>query len=438
VSSPSTAAEKANPRSLPQPLTSICLGLALLGVGAFLYGLRSDPQTAWLAFHTNFIYFATLSQAGLIMAAIFVIVGAKWPGPYRRLAEGLAAWVPVTLVLSIIGYFGGDYLFEWLREGAIHGKEPWLNATRFYVTDIGLLAVLTLLTLMFLKTSARPTLNNLNSGSSFAQNMAKSWTSGWKGDEEERAASKKKLEFISPIICLIFAFGYSVIAFDQVMSMEQSWFSNLFGAWVTWGGILSAVAAMALLSVLHMRSPGLEGHITESRRHDIGKLLFAFSTFWMYLFWAQYLVIWYGNLPEETQFLFNRLGPQFLIDKGQSAAAFAAAWGPWDWDWARLSQNHGWHSMVVWLCCWIVPFAVLMGQKPKKTPWILGPVAAVVLFGLWCERNLLIWPSVVKEDSWLWLSALPICIGLGFLGAFALVFLVYTRVFPSLAVPDEG
>ena len=76
--------EKAKPRALPQPLTAICGFMAVLGVAAFLYGLSTDPQTAWLSFHTNFVYFALLGQGGLIISAIFSTVGARWPGPYRR------------------------------------------------------------------------------------------------------------------------------------------------------------------------------------------------------------------------------------------------------------------------------------------------------------------------------------------------------------------
>ena len=124
-------AEKASPRALPQPLTSICALLVLVGAGAFAYGLSSDPQSTWLAYHSNFVFFATLSQAGLVLSCIFVTVGARWPGPVRRIAEGLGAWIPITLVLAAVGYLGGDYLFEWKREGAVHAKEVWLNEARF-------------------------------------------------------------------------------------------------------------------------------------------------------------------------------------------------------------------------------------------------------------------------------------------------------------------
>jgi len=411
-----------------------------VGVVAFVIGLFSDPQSAWLAFHSNFIYFATLSQAGLVLACIFVVVDAKWPGPLRRLAEALAAWVPISLVLGCIGIFGGEYIFEWVREGAVHGKEPWLNPMRVYISNIGVLALLTALTLYFLKTSTRPLLGGgaMDGGSNFAKSMAARWTQGWKGDAEERAEAKAKLEKVAAIICLIYAVGYSLLAFDQVMSMEQTWFSNLFGAYVSWGGILSAVAATALVAVLYRKQPGFERHITEARLHDIGKMIFAFSIFWFYLFWAQYLVIYYGNLPEETVYFLDRLGPQFVIDKGFTPAAWAKTWELWDFSWARFSEAYGWLSMVTWFCLWIVPFWVLLGQRPKKTPWILGPVAAIVLIGFWLERNLLVWPSVVKDDNTAWLGVIPLLIGVGFTGAYVLVYLIYSRVFPSIGVEQES
>ncbi len=440
MSSGPSVIEKARPGRLPQPLTSILAGLLVVGVAAFVYGLSSNPQIAWLAFHTNFIYFATLSQGALILVCAFVIVGARWPGPLWRIAEGLAAWIPISFVLGCIGYFGGDYLFEWLREGAVHGKEPWLNAPRFYLTDLGLLLLFGVLAVVFLRISARPTLGGGGSDamSGFAKSMAERWTAGWRGDAEEREASRAKLATISPLIVLIFAMGFSVFVFDQVMSMEQTWYSNLFGAFVSWGGILSAVAAIALLSVLHRNSEAIGKGITEERLHDIGKMMFAFSIFWMYLFFSQYLVIWYGNLPEETAFFLDRLGPQFLNDKGTSPLEWALAWSDWNFSWERFDQNYAWLSMVVWACIWIIPFWVLLGARPKKTPWILGPVAVVVLLGFWLERNLLIWPSVIKQENTLYLGPIPILIALGFLGAFGLVFLLYTRVFPSLAIDEDA
>jgi len=435
VSSAAVAPERANPGALPQPFFNICLAFAVLGVVSFVGGLVSDPQTTWLAYHSNFIFYTMLACGGLTLTAIYAIVGAFWPGPYRRFAEALAAFIPVALLLGIIGIFGGEYIFDWQKNGAMHGKEPWLNTTRFYVMDIGLLGIMALLTVMFLKASARPTLRNLaENGEGFAKRMAENWTAGWKGDEEERLAAKKRTAILGPIIALTFGYGFAFFTFDQVMSMEQAWFSNLFGNFVCWGGILSAVAACALSGLFSRNVDGFQGEITERRMHDIGKLMFAFSIFWMYLFWSQYLVIYYGNLPEETYFLRDRLGDQFMIDKGYSAAAFAKSWANWDFEWARLQTGYGWVSMTIWACNWLIPFFVLLGQRPKKTPWIAGPVAATLLFGLWLERNVLIWPSVIKSDMLSWFGMIQVGIALGFFGIFMLVVLYYSRVFPTVAV----
>ncbi|HYB12026.1 MAG TPA: hypothetical protein VEG67_01065, partial [Myxococcota bacterium] len=209
-----------------------------------------------------------------------------------------------------------------------------------------------------------------------------------------------------------------------------TWSANLFGAYFTWGAFLTAISATALLSVLHRNAPGLEGEITKARMHDQGKMIFAFSIFWMYLFWAQYLVTWYGNLPEETQFFSARLGPQFLTEQGYFA------WY-WNFSFARMTASpYGWLSMVVWACCWIIPFWVLLGQRPKKTPAILGGVGLVVVLGFWLERNLLVWPSLAPHDGSSWVGPIQFGIAAGFLGAFSLVYLLFTRVFPALAVPS--
>jgi len=438
VSSQAPAAEKANSIGLPGPLVGVSLAMLVLGILAFAAGLMRDPQSTWLAFHSNFIFTTLLACSGLTLASIYTIVDAKWCGPYRRFAEGLAAWLPFAFLMGLIGVFGGPYIFEWWHH-PMHGKEAWLNPVRVYTTDLFLLGAMALLAASFLKASARPTLRDLaENGEGFAGRMAQKWTSGWRGEEEEREFARKKMGRLAPIICLLFGIGFSLFNFDQVMSMEQAWYSNLFGAYVCWGGILSAVAASALLGVLHRETPGFEGQITEARMHDIGKLLFGFSVFWMYLLFAQYLVIYYGNLPEETFYLRDRLGPQFMVDKGYTEQAFALSWGAWDFEWARLKEAYGWVSMTVWACCWLVPFWLLMGQRPKTTSWIVGPVAFIVLVGFWLERNLLVWPSVVKNDMTAFLGLIPFCIALGFVGAFILVFLFYSRVFPSLPIAPKS
>ena len=150
-------------------------------------------------------------------------------------------------------------------------------------------------------------------------------------------------------------------------------------------------------------------------------MLSAFSIFWMYLFFSQYLVIWYGNLPEETQFFSARLGSEFLM-------------GTWYWEgwWDRLNEPWVKVSLSAWICIWVIPFWFLLGQKPKKTWWFVGTIACVSLFGFWIERNVLIWPSLTTNDH-AFVGVTQVGTALGFLGAFALVNMLYRSRF--LAVP---
>ena len=417
---------RANPRDLPFPLLGACVTLIAIGLIALVGGAFSDPATTWRAFHVNFLYFGMMSQAALCLACALVIIGARWAGPIRHVAEGLSAWVPISFVLFIIGqWMGKEYIHTNWIHGAPPGKEAWLSFDRVFYTDAALLLVGVVLTLMFLRASFRPTLHGAAERATHAKGMFESWTANWQGDAAEAEASQRRLGWLAPVIGLLYAFGFTVVAYDQVMSLTPTWFSNIFGWYFLWGGFLSGIAATALICVLlRATTPGWAAEITKPRMHDLGKMIFAFSIFWMYLFFAQYIVIWYGNLPEETQFYQARLGSLFLQD------SWFVVWDYFDEPYVKV-------ALAAWVCCWVTPFWVLLGQVPKKTPAILGTVAAIVLVGFWLERNVLVWPSLVPDDGMSWLGPIQIGIALGFLGAFSLTFLIFSRIFPTLPLPQR-
>jgi hypothetical protein len=420
--------DQASPRALPTGVFVVAAALAGIGTAIFLWGLISDPATAWRSFHVNYLFWGTLAQGGVVLACALVIVDASWAGPVRRIAESLGAWVPVTLLLALLELAGRQYIYPWIDK-PLPWKAHWLNTPRVFGTDLGIFLVLTLLTIAFLRASLRPALKAGEDGAQgFARSMIGRWTAGWRGDAEEREASARRLRVLAPVICLVYAFGYSMIAFDQVMSLSPTWYSNLFGVFFAWGGFLSAVSLTAVLSVLHRRYPGYEGEITPKRLHDLGKMIFAFSIFWMYLFFSQYLVIWYGNVPEETSFLQARLGTEFL----QSTWYFQG--------WADRIFHQPWVviSLFAWICIWVIPFWFLLGARPKRTWWFLGSVATISVIGFWVERNVLIWPSLVPKDSWAFLGLIQVGTAAAFLGLFIIVYLVFTRIFPSLAVPRRS
>jgi len=417
--------ERANPQALPGTAVVVCGVLVAVGLVSFALGLLSDSETAWRAYHVNYLYFAGLAQGGLCLACAFVIIGARWPGPVRHVPSALAAWVPVTLVLFLFSFFGREAIYTSWIHGAPHGKEGWLNVPRLYLSNLVVLGALTWLSLRFMRLDFRPALEGAAQRAPAAKGWFQRWTAEWRGLQVEREESERQLRVLAPIICLTYAFGYTLVAFDQVMSLTPTWFSNIFGWYFGWGGFLCGVSATALICVLLRRAPAWREHVTAPRMHDLGKMVFAFSIFWMYLFFAQYIVIWYGNLPEETQFLQARLGSQFL----QSTWYFVSD---------RLSEPYAPLSLAAWVGCWIIPFWVLLGQRPKRTPSILGGVALAVLLGFWLERNSLVWASLEPRDGSAWLGAIQVGIAAGFLGAFVLVFLVVSRVFPSLPLPERA
>jgi hypothetical protein len=389
----------------PSALSKLALPMGALALVGLIAGFAiGDAATAWRAFHVNYLYFGAIAQGAVVFSCILTIVGAKWPGPVRRLAESLGAWTVVTPVLFLVDWFvGRAHIYPWLP--VFEHKAKWLNEGRLLAWDLTIFVLLAVLSQVFLAASRK-----LATPSASA---------------DEKEAARIRMKNLAPLICLAYAFGWSFVTFDQIMSLTPTWFSNLFGAFVAWGGLLSAVTATTVLAVLHRNYPGLEGQITRERLHDLGKLIFAFSIFWMYLFFSQYLVIWYGNLPEETQFFQARLGSEFLMDT-------------WYWEgwWTRIGEPWVKISLLAWICIWVIPFWFLLGQVPKKTWWFIGPVALVSLFGFWLERNVLIWPSLVPNDTLAFCGPAQIAIALGFLGAFALAGMLYRSRF--MAVPVKA
>jgi hypothetical protein len=102
---------------------------------------------------------------------------------------------------------------------------------------------------------------------------------------------------------------------------------------------------------------------------------------------------------------------------------------------ARLDEPYVKLSLTAWLGCWVIPFCVLLGARPKRSPAILGGVAAAVLIGFWLERNALVWPALFPGGGSSWLGPIQIAIAAGFAGAFALVYLTFSRAFPVLPPP---
>jgi len=321
---------------------------AILGGIVLALGLRGGhPERTWWAYHANFMFWIGLAQGMVVFAATQKLAKGHWSGVIIRFAEAGVAFTTVAVVLFIGLFIGRQYIFTW-----IHEPRPdvgwWLTTNWFFLRNGAILAVLSWLSWRFVRRDTAPDVRELAAGAAV--------------DRKEDAGPISR---DAAILVLAYAAGHSLLAFDLMMSLAHKWVSNLFGIFYFMGSFLAALMMLAILSIMLRRTMGLDGIYSKRQQHDLGKLCFGFSVFWAYLMFSQYLVIWYGNLPEETYFIFYRL---------------AGAWRP--------------IGIAVFFLVFLIPFIGLLGEKPKKFAPTMLAFAIVSLAGIWLERYLEIVPSI--------------------------------------------
>jgi hypothetical protein len=229
------------------------------------------------------------------------------------------------------------------------------------------------------------------------------WSRGYDITSATVAEQERRIHRLAPIYTVLYAYVFTLVAFDGIMALQPHWFSNLLGGWIFMGAFLGAHMLLALLMIHGAKHLGVADLVSPKQRHDLGKLCFGFTVFWTYLMWAQFLVIWYGNLPEETGFVFARL------------------WGHW----LPLGVAVGWGMFII-------PFFGLLGVRPKKVRVSLGFFALVSLVALWLERYLLVMPSVTVFPGPV-IGQPELGATLLFLGLFLLTYSLFARTFPMIS-----
>ncbi|MCZ6750381.1 MAG: hypothetical protein O7E51_00965 [Acidobacteria bacterium] len=381
------------PRPLRRGILPLLALLTAAGAVAFLLLLNgANPVRAWQIFLVNFLFWSGVAVAGVVLAAIFQVTNARWARPLKRLAEACAAYLPVSFLLFLCIWFGRRSLFSWIDQPPA-AIAAWLNSSFFFLREaVGLLALYGM-SLLFFYRSVR------QDSRALAHRQA--------GDSPRTGLDAGFLHKLGVGLLILYAFVYSLVALDFVMSLDPAWSSTLFGAYYFMGNLYLGLAAVTVFTLYARWRYQLEKTIDSRILHNLGKLLFAFSLLWTYLFWSQYLVIWYGNLPHETGFLILRIAHE---------------------PWSSL-------AVVVLTMNFLVPFLVLLPRSRKENPGTLLGIALVILTGMWLERYLLVAPSLAAAPE-IVLGGAEALITLGFLASFLLAYLTVLSKVPILPVGD--
>jgi hypothetical protein len=384
-------------------------GLAILGLILFVQSLAGGvADRAWQLFHVNWIYFTGLAAGSVAFAAVQKITNAKWSGLIIRFAEAGVAFLPVSLIGLVLIFTAGYSSIYGPMEAALpglqHSKAVWLSHDFMFARlGLGLLA-LSIVGWKLVKADLVPDMyatRALVAGGRRA--LFERWAQGYQPSSSAAFEHESRIRRLAPLYTVIYVYVLTLVAFDGIMALQPHWFSNLLGGFIFMGAFLGAHMLLALLMIYGSAHLGISDLVSPKQRHDLGKLCFGFSVFWTYLMWAQFLVIWYGNMPEETGFVFARL------------------WGHW------LPV-----AKAVGIGMFIIPFFGLLGVAPKKSRITLGFFASVSLTALWLERYLLVMPSVtVLPGPTFGLPELGPT--LAFAGLFLFSYGLFGRSFPMLS-----
>ena len=357
-----------------------CQALLAVGVATFAAALATGNATrAWQAYLLNLLFWMGVAECGVVFSAAYQLTRGRWSDPLRRMAESLWFFLPVAVALFVVLMLFGAKSVFWWAAGPAGEKAHWLNLP--FVTARGLLVFTVVFgpSIAYVYYSQRPTLD------------------------------RGRTRVLAPLVVIAFGIGFSLVGFDLVMSLDPHWYSTLFGWYFFVGAFYTLLAWLAVASALFRQPWGLEQHLDEHQNHDLGKLLFGFCLLTGGFLWAQWLVFWYGNLPEEIHYVIRR-----YYEMPFAPAAWVMTYGGF-----------------------FVPLVVLLSKAVKRKPALLATIGVWILIMMWLERYVWIVPAAWKGEGAPWV--MEVLITVGFLGGFVWMWIIHNRRFPlaALATPPD-
>jgi len=337
----------------------------------------------------NNMYFVGLALLGVFFVAIQYVTQAGWSAALIRIPMSFGNWLPIGLLLTLIIFFlGGHDIFHWTHDylydvndpeydPIIAGKSGYLN-TPFFLARMVVYFVVWFLMFRWIRKKSLE--EDLNGGSNYYY----------------------KLRGISAGFIVFFAVTSSTAAWDWILSIDTHWFSTMFGWYVFASWWVTALAAITLITVV-LKEKGYLKIVNTGVLHDLGKFVFAFSIFWTYIWFSQFMLIYYSNIPEETVYFIERLS----------------------------SDYYGIVFFVNLILNFFFPFLVFMPRESKRHTVFLKIVTIIVLIGHWFDFYLMVTPAVMKENGGFGLLEIGMAVLFGV--AFLFVALTGLSKYPLIA-----
>ena len=324
--------------------------LSVVSLGVVLLGIVVAPERTWPNVLLSAMYFVGLGLAGMLFLAFLYLSAAGWSICFKRVAEAIASTLPVGALLVLFSLGGIGVLYEWSHASVVahdpllQAKAAWLNVPFFIARSVVYLAVWLLFYRAMIRNSRRQ-------------------------DETGGMQAHRKSVALSAGFMAAFAVTFSLSTFDWLMSLQPHWFSTMYAVYNFSGAFVSGLALITIVVILLRRQGPLKGVVNEHHLHDLGKLILGFTTFWAYIWFCQYMLIWYSNLPEEVTYYVGRH----------------------DGAWAVLSTSNV-------LINWLIPFLVLLPRAAKQSESTMLRICFLLLVGRWLNLYLMVQP-VFEEGA---------------------------------------
>ena len=359
----------ATPASPARPMHPFLVLLAVLGIVAFLYGInQGTPARVWGIYLVNLLFWSSLAITGPAVAGMIQVTEGRWSPSIKRVALTTAGFLPISFVLFVVLFWGRATLYPWVTE-PIPIKAVWLNVP-FMALRIGLGSLM----LYWV-----------------AMRLVKSVLVEDQPGHDTPAAIDRRFRLAS-VLLVLYVVVLSLWGFDLLMSLDPYWYSGLFGGYYV---VTSMYPGFGLVTYLTIRSNERGAtHVSPSAIQDVAKLTFALAVFWMYFFFSQYLVIWYGNVPAETRYVARRF--------------FGQPWGYIAW--------------AIFIIGWLIPFSYLLKRLTGRPPTRHQVFKVILFFGwiaIFFERMLLVFPALLRDNT-VPIGPVEVLVTLGFFALFVL------------------